>query len=140
VIVLDASAAIELLLSTDAGEAVARRISDPDEILHAPHLLAAEVAQVLRRYEAAGAITAQDGAAALDDLVALDIERHDHDSLLGRVWELRPNLTAYDALYVALAEVLDAPLLTQDRKLAAAPGHNAGIELVPGRRTRPSHG
>ncbi|HTJ74252.1 MAG TPA: type II toxin-antitoxin system VapC family toxin [Acidimicrobiales bacterium] len=139
-IVLDASAAIELLLSTDAGEAVARRISDPDEILHAPHLLAAEVAQVLRRYEAAGAITAQDGAAALDDLVALDIERHDHDSLLGRVWELRPNLTAYDALYVALAEVLDAPLLTQDRKLAAAPGHNAGIELVPGRRTRPSHG
>jgi len=140
VIVLDASAAIELLLSTDAGEAVARRISDPDEILHAPHLLAAEVAQVLRRYEAAGAITAQDGAAALDDLVALDIERHDHDSLLGRVWELRPNLTAYDALYVALAEVLDAPLLTQDRKMAAAPGHNAGIELVPGRRTRPSHG
>jgi len=140
VIVLDASAAIELLLSTDAGEAVARRISDPDEILHAPHLLAAEVAQVLRRYEAAGAITAQDGAAALDDLVALDIERHDHDSLLGRVWELRPNLTAYDALYVALAEVLDAPLLTHDRKMAAAPGHNAGIELVPGRRTRPSHG
>ena len=139
-IVLDASAAIELLLSTDAGEAVARRISDPDEILHAPHLLAAEVAQVLRRYEAAGTITAEDGAAALDDLVALDIERHDHDSLLGRVWELRPNLTAYDALYVALAEVLDAPLLTQDRKLAAAPGHNAAIELVPGRRTRPSHG
>lgn len=130
-IVLDASAAIELLLATETGEVVARRIADPLEVLHAPHLLSAEVAQVLRRYEAAGTISAEEGAAALDDLVALDIERHDHDDLLGRVWDLRSNLTSYDALYVALAEILDAPLLTLNRKVARAPGHTANIELVP---------
>ncbi|MGH3848254.1 MAG: type II toxin-antitoxin system VapC family toxin [Pseudonocardiaceae bacterium] len=133
-IVLDASAAIELLLATDAGEAVARRITDPSEVLHAPHLLSAEVAQVLRRYEASGVITAEEGVAALDDLVALDIEKHDHDDLLGRVWDLRPNLTSYDALYVALAEILDAPLLTFDTKIASAPNHSAIVELVPARR------
>ena len=67
---------------------------------------------------------------ALDDLAALDLTRWPHDVLLPRVWQLRSNLSAYDAAYVALAEALRAPLLTCDRRLAAAPGHRALIELI----------
>lgn len=69
-------------------------------------------------------------AAAVDDLADLPLHRYPHDFLLPRVWALRHNLTAYDAVYVALAEALDAPLLTRDRRLAKAAGHYAGMELV----------
>jgi predicted nucleic acid-binding protein len=130
-IVLDASAVLELLLNTVAGEQVRARIADPDESLHSPHLLAVEVTQVIRRYEAARAISAVIAVAALEDLAALDIARYAHEPLLSRVWELRDNVTAYDAVYLALAEVLDAPLLTFDQRLAAAPGHEASIECLP---------
>lgn len=130
-IVLDASAVIELLLVTPAGRLVADRISDPDNSLHAPHLLSIEVAQVVRRLTSAGRLTARRGRAAFDDLAALPVDRHDHELLLPRIWALRANLTAYDAAYVALAEVLDAPLITLDQRLATAPGHRATIELVP---------
>jgi predicted nucleic acid-binding protein len=129
-IVLDASAVIELLLNTEGGARVGDRIADPMESLHAPHLLSVEVAQVLRRYVSTRAITAATGNAALVDLADLDIEHYAHELFLGRVWELRDNVTAYDAVYLALAETLEAPLLTFDQRLAAAPGHHAWVELV----------
>lgn len=131
-IVLDASAVLELLLNTEGGSLVRDRIADPAASLHAPHLLSVEVTQVLRRYVAARAIGVEIAAAALEDLAALDIARYAHEPFLGRVWELRDNVTAYDAVYLALAEVLDAPLLTFDSRLAASPGHGASVEVLPG--------
>ena len=127
-IVLDASAAIELILGTLDGTKVAARIADPAETLHAPHLIDIEVAQVMRRYADLGTISGPRGRAALQDLADLDLARYAHDALLPRVWQLRRNLTAYDAAYVALAEALGAPLLTLDARLAGAPGHRARIE------------
>lgn len=93
-------------------------------------MLDVEVAQVLRRYAANGEIDNDRGRAALADLADLPLHRYPHDFLLPRVWELRSNLTAYDAVYVTLAEALGAPLLTRDRRLAAAAGHHARIELA----------
>jgi predicted nucleic acid-binding protein len=130
VIVLDASAVVELVLATDVGQEVARRIADPALGLHAPQLLDVEVAQVVRRYELTGQVTGERGRLAIESLAALDVERHDHAPLLPRIWALRLNLTAYDAAYVALAELLDAPLLTRDRRLATAPGHSARVVVV----------
>jgi predicted nucleic acid-binding protein len=131
VIVVDASAVLELLLNTESGTLVRERIADITETLHAPHLLSVEVVQVLRRYAATGATTVELAAAALEDLAALDIARYEHEPLLSRVWALRENVTAYDAVYIALAELLDAPLLTFDGRLATAPGHAATVELLP---------
>ena len=130
-IVVDASAVLELLLRSETGAAVEARIFAPNESLHAPELVDLEVAQVLRRYERAGGMSAQRAEEALDDLAALPLERYPHRPLLARVWELRPNLTAYDAAYVALAELLEAPLLTCDGALARAP-HRARVELAEG--------
>jgi predicted nucleic acid-binding protein len=128
-IVLDASAALELLLMTETGERLVERIFAPTETLHAPELLDLEVAQVLRRYERGKALAASRAAEALDDLAALPLERYSHRLLLPRAWDLRANLTLYDAAYVALAELLDAPLLTCDAALARAP-HAARVELL----------
>ena len=127
-IVVDASAAIELLLGTAAGAAVAERLFDPVESLHAPELLDLEVAQVLRRYERAKLLDATRAEAALQDLADLPLERYSHRLLLPRAWELRANLTIYDACYIALAELLEAPLLTGDATLASA-HHGARVEL-----------
>lgn len=129
-IVVDASAVLETLLRTEAAAAVEARLFAPGEMLASPHLLDLEVAQVLRRYAAAGEITPARGRAALDDLADLPLERYPHDLLLPRIWALRANLTAYDAAYVALAEALDAPLLTCDRRLAGAAGHRARVEVI----------
>jgi predicted nucleic acid-binding protein len=129
-IVVDASAVLETLLRTPNAEAVEKRLFEPSQTLHAPHLLDVEVAQVLRRYAGNGEIDDERGRAALADLADFPLRRYPHDFLLPRVWGLRRNLTAYDAVYVALAEALDAPLLTCDRRLATAPGHQARIELV----------
>ncbi|WP_428485693.1 type II toxin-antitoxin system VapC family toxin [Rhodopila sp.] len=129
-IVIDASAVLEALLRTPAAKAVEKWLFDPLQTLHAPYLLDVEVAQVVRRYAANGEIDAKRGRAALADLVELPLRRYPHDFLLPRVWDLRNNLTAYDAVYVALAEALDATLLTRDKRLAAAPGHHARVELV----------
>ena len=129
-IVVDASALLEVLLRTPSAQAVEGRLLDPQETLHTPHLLDVEVAQVIRRYAANGEIDAERGGTALADLAAFPLHRYPHDLLLPRVWELRNNLTAYDAVYVALAEALDAPLLTRDRRLANAAGHRAMIELL----------
>ena len=129
-IVLDASALVELLLGTSQGHTIAGRITDPRLGLHTPHLADVEVAQALRRYVREGALDAVSAASALADLRALDLERHSHEPLLDRVWALRENVTAYDAVYVALAEALDAPLLTCDGRLARAPGMQGRVELV----------
>jgi predicted nucleic acid-binding protein len=98
------------------------RLFEPGETLRAPHLLDVEVAQVIGRYVANGDIAANRGREALDDLADLRLRRRPYDLLLPRIWELRHSLTAYAAAYVALAEALDAPLLTRDRQLAAAAG------------------
>jgi predicted nucleic acid-binding protein len=95
-----------------------------------PHLIDAEAAHALRRHATAGAISADRGRDLLADFVDIPMQRHPHDWLLPRVWELRHNLTAYDAIYIALAEALDAPLVTRDQRLATAPGHHAKVELV----------
>ena len=129
-IVVDASALLEVLLRTPAAKAVERRLFDAEQTLHAPHLLDVEVAQVIRRYAASGEIDNDRGRAALGDLADLPLHRYPHDFLLQRIWDLRNNFTAYDAVYVALAEALDSPLLTRDPRLAAAAGHHARIEFV----------
>ena len=129
-IVVDASALLEALSRTPAARVVEERLFEPRQTLHAPHLLDIEVAQVIRRYAAKGEIDDERGRAALADLADFHCRRYPDDFLLSRVWNLRNTLTAYDAVYVALAEALDAPLLTRDQRLAAAAGHHARIELV----------
>ncbi len=129
-IVVDASAVIELLLHTKLGKAVAWRIADRAVSLHAPHLLDLEVAQVLRRLEAGGVISGDRASRALEMFGQLDIARYAHDVLLPRIWCLRANLTAYDAAYVSLAEALPATLLSCDAKLADASLHTARVEVV----------
>jgi predicted nucleic acid-binding protein len=128
-IVVDASALLEVLLRTGAAATVEARLFGRDT-LHAPHLLDLEVAQVLRRYERAGELTARRAGEALADLAAFRIERYPHHLFLPRVWALRQNATAYDACYLALAEALGAPLVTRDRRLAKVPGHGARVEVV----------
>jgi predicted nucleic acid-binding protein len=130
VIVLDASAVVELLLQTDTGVALGRRLLQVEETLHAPHLLDIEVTQVIRRFVLSGAVDEDRGSAALRDLMDLDVTRHPHDVLLPRVWQLHRNLTAYDASYVALAEALGAVLLTTDGRLAKSSGHDAKIDVL----------
>ena len=129
-IVVDASALVELLLDTDEAGAVAARLFDSGDSLAAPHLIDVETAHVLRRYAQAGEIDDRRGRKAIDDLADMPVRRYPHDVLLPRVWDLQHNLTAYDAVYVALAEALDAPLVTRDRRLARAAGHGAEIELL----------
>jgi predicted nucleic acid-binding protein len=135
VIVLDASALVELILHTPTGQLVASHIADPADGLHAPHLADVEVVQALRRYVRQGDIDTSAASAALDDFRALDVQRHAHEPLLERVWELRQNFTAYDAVYVALAEVLDAVLLTCDDPLSRAPGLPDRVVLVQAEST-----
>jgi predicted nucleic acid-binding protein len=131
VIVIDASALLEVLVEeTPAAKAVAERLSRRGDTIHAPHLVDLELTNALRRRILAGLIPLERGGDALEDLAALRMFRHPHNFLLSRVWELRNNLSAYDAIYIALAEYLDAPLLTRDRRMANAAGHHARIELV----------
>lgn len=128
-IVVDASAILEVLLNTRAATRVAERLFAAGETLHAPHLLDLEVAQVLRRYAAAGALTQDRGGQALEDFADLPLDRYPHHLFLDRIWELRHNLTAYDAAYVALAEALAAPLVTRDAALAKV-RHQARVEVL----------
>jgi len=129
-IVLDASAAVELLLQTAKGAPLAERLLAPDASVHAPHLLDVEVAQVLRRFVAHGEVDAERARQALADLVDLPLQRYSHVLLMPRIWELRHNLTAYDAAYVALAEALGATLLTGDARVLRAPGHSVQVEVI----------
>lgn len=128
--VLDASAAIELLMWRPAGVALAGSIASREVELHAPALLDLEVANAFRRWVLHGWVDEDRAAGALIVLTSMDIHRHDHLLLMSRIWSLRENLTAYDAAYVALAELLEATLLTADARLARASGHQARVELV----------
>ena len=128
-IVLDASAVLELLLDSPKGQLVRARIS-AEATLHAPHLLDLEVAQALRRFEKTGHLGPERARGALQDLSEMPVERYPHNALLPRIWALRGNATAYDAAYLALAEALEAPLLTADRGMASVPGHRVRVEVL----------
>jgi len=130
VIVVDASAMTEFLLQTPLGSRVEARLFRDGDEFHSPHLLDVEVVQALRRLVRAGDVLAVRAGEALDDLADFGLRRHSHIHLLGRAWELRDNLTAYDAVYVALAEAIDAPLVTCDGPLATTPGHAVRIEVI----------
>ena len=129
-IVVDTSAIIGVL----AGQPVVPRLVDrliSDSDLHAPHLLDVEFQHALRRLVVAGTISDERAADARVDLSDLTIIRYPHVSLADRMWELRHNVTADDAAFLALAEALDAPLVTCDARLARAPGHAASVEVFP---------
>ena len=129
-IVVDASALLEFLLQTPLGARVeARLFRDRDEF-HSPHLADVEVTHGLRRLVRTGEVSPDRAAEAIADLAGLDLHRHPHLDLLTRAWKLRENVTVYDAMYVALAEALDAPVITCDMPLARAPGHRAHIEVI----------
>ncbi|HKA37134.1 MAG TPA: type II toxin-antitoxin system VapC family toxin [Thermoanaerobaculia bacterium] len=119
-----------MVLHTSVGQAVAARIADPGTGLHVPHLADLEVVQAMRRSLREKEMDAASAAAALKDLRELDLHRHAHEPLLDRIWELRGNVSAYDAVYIALAEVLGAVLLTCDARLARSPGAAARVEVV----------
>ncbi|MHB1709916.1 MAG: type II toxin-antitoxin system VapC family toxin [Acidimicrobiales bacterium] len=125
-IVVDASVALSALLN--AGPA---RSALANEQLHAPHLIDSEVASGLRRKVAAQRLDADAGWTALDTLRRLGMTRYPVFTLLDRVWELRDNLSAYDASYVALAELLGCTLLTADGRMSRAPGLRCPITVVP---------
>ena len=128
-IVLDASAAVDWLLQTPAGQRIEERIYARKDTLHTVHLLDVEFAQVLRRLVREGTLARKRAEEAMEDLIALRVTRYAPVLLLNRIWQLRQNLSAYDAAYVALAEELAAPLITRDQTIAAAPGHAAMIEV-----------
>src|SRR5437867_13257276 len=121
---------LELLLQTTLGARVEARLFRDGDPFHAPHLLDVEVTQGLRRLVHAGDVFADRAEEALADLNDFDLRRHPHLDVLARAWELRDNLTAYDAMYIALAEALDARLVTCDGPLGAAPGHAVRIEVI----------
>lgn len=129
-IVVDASAMIEFLLQTPLGSRVEARLLRGRPRLHAPHLIDVEVAQGFRRLVRAGQVATGRAAEALADLSVFDLQRYSHADLLLRVWALCDNFTAYDGVYIALAEAIDAPLITCDGPLGATRGHAARIEVI----------
>lgn len=131
-IVLDASAAVDLLLERgERGDWVARRLAR-EEVVVAPELIDLEVASAVRKRELAGEIAGARGRASLDDLASMPLRRFPAAPLLDRIWQLRRSLTVYDAAYVALAEALDAPLVTMDERLGRSREHRATVEAYPG--------
>jgi predicted nucleic acid-binding protein len=130
VIVVDASALLEFLLQTSRGERVEARLFREEDELHAPHLVDVEITQGLRRLVRTGEVASGRADEVIADLTDLDLHRHPHFDLLSRAWKLRDNISAYDAMYVALAEAIEAPIVTCDGPLANAPGHRARIEVI----------
>jgi predicted nucleic acid-binding protein len=130
-IVLDTSAALDALVAREPAAGLVERLTD-DGDLHAPHLIDTELLHALRRLTLGGSISGERAEGARSDFAELSLVRYPHVSLNDRVWELRDNITAYDATFVALAEALAVPLITCDARLASAPGHEARIELYGG--------
>lgn len=128
-IVVDASALAAALLTEAGADAVTHRLFADDADLHAPHLIDLEIASILRKLTSRGLIGPNRAELALEDFQRLELTRYPHALLLPRVWALRDNLTPYDAAYIALAELLDTPLVTRDRRLAEAPGHQVEVEV-----------
>ncbi len=128
--VLDASVLVEYLAGRERVQAVRAHLLAGAGALWAPHLVDAESGHVLRRAVWRGDLTPQAAAAAVSDLARFPLRRVAHVGLLDRAWELRENASFYDALYVALAERLDEPLLTLDARLAAAAGIAAEVVVV----------
>jgi predicted nucleic acid-binding protein len=131
VIVVDGAALVDYLVRHGDGEWVEERLVE-DQDHHAPHLIDVEVANGLRNLSFRGSIDVARAEAALSDLSLMRLTRYAHSAFLERIWALRSNLTAYHAAYVALAEVLEAPLVTTDRRLARSPGLPVEV-IVPTR-------
>jgi len=129
VIVVHASALLEFLLQTPLGTRVEARLFRDQDEFHSPHLADVDVTQGLRRL-VPGELSPDRAADAIADLADFDLHRHPHFDLLTRAWKLRENVTACDAMYVALPEALDAPIVTCDTPLAKAPGHRVHIEVI----------
>lgn len=129
-IVIDATAAVELILMTEAGVRVADRLFSTERSIHAPELLDLEVAQVLRKLVLRGKVSPERADRAYEDLSDLSLTRHGHGPLRDRVWQLRENFSAYDAAYVALTEALDASFITFDQRLVRAADGLVDVEFV----------
>ena len=129
-IVVDASAMVALLLRTSAAPAIEARLFGGRHTFHAPELIDVEVTQVLRRYSISGQLDEEHGRTVLTDLMEFPMRRHAHGVLMQRVWELRHNLSAYDAFYLALAESLDAALLTDDQRLVTAARRHSWVQIL----------
>ena len=130
-LVLDAGCLYEMVTDTDVGASIGSRLLS-ETGLAAPHVIDVEVCSIVRRQHLLGLIDEATGQDALASLAEWGGERFGHQLFLPRVWELRHNVRGWDAFYVALAEALDAPLLTLDRRLAAASGPRCAIEVVRG--------
>jgi predicted nucleic acid-binding protein len=127
VIVLDASVVVELLTNGSLADSIRNELAGRDESFLVPHLIDIEVMSALRRLVAGRRIDAHRSGQFLADLAALPADRYAHTPLVGRIWELRHNFTAYDAAYIALAEATDSVLYTCDEKLSK--GHRARVVL-----------
>lgn len=127
-LVVDTSAVLAALVARDPPPGLVERLAE-DGDLHGPHLIDTEILHALRRLTSAGEISEDRAADARVDVAELALVRYPHHPLSDRVWEMRHNLTAYDATFVALAEALAVPLVTCDARLASAPGHGARVEL-----------
>jgi predicted nucleic acid-binding protein len=132
VLVVDSSAVLAALTASDHALGLLERLAH-DGDLHAPHLIDTEFLHALRRMTMNDELSEDRAADARTDFADLAVTRYPHQPLSDRVWQLRPNLTAYDATFVALAEALDTTLVTCDARLVTAPSHHAGIELFPAR-------
>jgi predicted nucleic acid-binding protein len=130
--VIDASVVVTVLAGTEHAPWAEAQLSTggPSRSLWVPHLVDAEVGQALRRRVAAGRLDTDRAGAALLDLERMPLRRIDHVGLIHRAWEMRHNLSFYDSLYVALAEVLDVPLVTLDRRLARAVGNATKVTVL----------
>lgn len=128
--VIDASVLAEYLSDAEGAEVARRRLIADRPRLWAPHLVDAEVGHALRRGVRRGEIATDAARDALDDLLAMPLRRVRHRELIPRAWELRENVSFYDALYVSLAEILEEPLVTFDRRLARADGIRAEVEIL----------
>ncbi len=131
-LVVDTSALLEAIVGVNPSAGLIERLAD-DGDLHAPHLIDIEVLHGLRRLNALGELSDERASDARADFRDLALVRYPHVALSNRIWELRHNLTAYDAAYVALAEALEVPLVTCDGRLSQAPGHNAQVDLFSAR-------
>ena len=135
-LVCDASVIVAVLLDSGPdGRWATRQVADAS--LVAPQLMPFESANIVRRLELSGAVSADQAAQAHADLVVLAVELWPYELLAARTWQLRANLSCYDAAYVALAESVDAPLVTLDRRIHRAPGVRCTVEVPPPVTGRP---